>query len=145
MVNQDFIFTPGFWLGEGKITFSASSEFLKYYTRWEIATLAPGTMTAVQTVEMQGVEEHVVNTFTFSDIKPASFSVCLENQIVGKISGSGLRDERIIAWEFRGQLAFEGFEVYEKQENGDYFIHAEYGSPSQYRTIIEGLVWRKGS
>jgi len=145
MVNEDFIFTPGLWLGEGKITFSSSSEFLKYYTRWEITEQAPGMMRAVQTVEIQGVDEHVVNAFAFSDIKPASFSVCLENQMVGKISGTGIRDERLIAWEFRGQLSFEGFEVYEKQENGDYFIHAEYGSSPQYRTIIEGLVWRKSS
>jgi hypothetical protein len=43
------------------------------------------------------------------------------------------------------QFAFEGFEVYEQQENGDYFLHAEYGSPDQFRTIIEGLIWRKGT
>lgn len=143
MINQDFIFTPGLWLGEGKITFSSSSEFLRFYTKWEISRLEGEMMKGVQTVEIQGIEEHVVNTFTFSEMKPNTFVVSLENPMVGKISGTGLRDERVIAWEFRGQPAFEGFEVYERQENGDYFIHAEYGTPAEYRTIIEGLIWPK--
>lgn len=144
-MNLDFIFTPGSWLGEGKITFSSSPEFIKFYTKWEIKELTPGTIQAVQIVELQDIEEHVVNTFTFSDFKSDSFSVCLENAMVGKINGKGIRDDHVIAWEFREQPAFEGFEAYEKQENGDYFLHAEYGAPSQYRTTVEGLVWKKGS
>lgn len=144
MTLQNFIFTPGFWLGEGKITFSASSQFLKFYTKWEITEKGPGIMQGMQTVEMEGVEEHVVNTFTFFDIEAEKFSIRLENNIVGQITGTGIRNNQTIAWEFREQTAFEGFEVYEQQENGDFFLHAEYGAPSQFRTIIEGLIWKKG-
>lgn len=144
MSEKEFIFTPGLWLGEGKISFSASYEFLKFYTKWEIKEDRPGIMTATQIVEMHGVEEQVINMFTFKNIQPSSFQVFLENQIVGKISGTGIRDENLIAWEFRGQGAFEGFEVYERQEIGDYFLHAEYGEPDQFRTIVEGLIWYKG-
>jgi hypothetical protein len=143
MPEKEFIFTPGLWLGEGKISFSSSPEFLKFYTKWEIEEESPGVMKAVQTVEMQGVEEQLINVFIFKDIQPASFSVSLQNNIVGAISGTGLRDAHLIAWEFKGELAFEGFEVYEQQENGDYFLHAEYGSPEQFRTTVEGLIWRK--
>lgn len=142
-LNEDFIFTPGLWLGEGKISFSSSPEFLKFYTKWEISHVDTHAMKAVQAVEMEGVEDQVVNIFTFFDIQEATFSVCLENENVGKIYGKGLRDEKIIAWEFRGQPNFEGFETYEKQENGDYFMHAEYGSPSEFRTMVEGLIWEK--
>ncbi len=145
MTLQEFIFVPSIWLGEGKITFTASPEFIRFYTKWEISQEQEGVLKAVQTVEMQGIEEHVINKFTFQDITPTSFAVYMENDLVGKITGKGLRQEQTIAWEFRGELAFEGFEVYEQQENGDYFLHAEYGSPDQYRTIVEGLVWRKGS
>jgi hypothetical protein len=145
MQSQDFIFTPGIWLGEGKITFSASSEFLKFYTKWEILEETPGVMKAKQIVEMQGVGEQVINLFTFKDIKATSFTVTLENNLVGQMTGTGLRDKNVIAWEFQGQVTFEGFEVYEQQENGDYFLHAEYGSSDQFRTIVEGLIWRKGS
>ncbi len=145
MPPQDFIFTSGIWLGEGKISFSNSPEFIKFYTKWEIVEEGPMIMKAVQVVEMQGVEEHVTNVFRFKDITPISFSVSLENILVGCITGTGLRAEHLIAWEFRGTSAIEGFETYEQQENGDYFLHAEYGTPDQFRTIIEGLIWRKGS
>jgi hypothetical protein len=145
MSKEDFVFTSGLWLGEGKISFSNSAEFIKFYTKWEIQEESPGIMKARQIVEMQGVEEQVINTLTFKDIKPTSFIVLLENNIVGSISGTGIRDENMISWEFKDHLTFEGFEVYEQQENGDYFLHAEYGSSDQFRTIIEGLIWRKGS
>lgn len=36
MSEKDFIFIPSLWLGEGKISFTASQEFLKFYTKWEI-------------------------------------------------------------------------------------------------------------
>lgn len=143
MSHKDFLFIPGLWLGEGKITFTSSPEFLKFYTKWEISQISSDLMKAVQVVEIQGVEEHVVNTFTFTDITSTTFAVSLENNLVGKVSGTGLRNDRVIAWEFRGQSAFEGFETYERQENGDYFLHAEYGPPSDFRTIVEGLIWSK--
>jgi hypothetical protein len=145
MSRQDFIFTPGIWLGEGKITFSASSEFIRFYTKWQISEEQDHMMKAIQTVEMQGVEEQVTNTFTFYDIQPKSFSVSMENHLVGKVVGKGIRDGQLIAWEFHKQADCEGFEVYEQQENGDYFLHAEYGSPEPFRTVVEGLIWLKGS
>ncbi|MCE2982136.1 MAG: hypothetical protein LW832_01095 [Parachlamydia sp.] len=144
MSDYEFIFSDGIWLGEGKITFSSSPEFIKFYTRWQIVKEESDQIHAVQVVEMQGIQEQIINKFIFYDIKPKKFSLVLENQIVGKISGTGLRtDGSTVAWEFRGQSTLEGFENYERQENGDYFLHAEYGSPDQFRTIVEGLVWRK--
>lgn len=145
MPENEFIFTPGIWLGEGKISFSASFEFLKFYTKWEITEESLGVMIATQVVEMQGVEEQVINLFKFKDIKARSFSVFLENNMMGSVSGRGIRDENLIGWEFRSQGGFDGFEVYERQEIGDYFLHAEYGGQDQFRTIVEGLIWRKGS
>ena len=144
MPQQDFIFTSGFWLGEGKISFSASPEFLKFYTRWEIKETSPGVMKAKQVVEIQGMEERVNNLFTFQEIQSTSFTVILENHLVGSVTGKGIRGEKTIAWEFHNQTAFEGFETYEQQETGDYFLHAEYGGSDQFRTIVEGLIWRKG-
>jgi hypothetical protein len=144
MSQQDFIFTPGIWLGEGKITFSASSEFIRFYTKWQISEEEEKVMKAIQVVEMQGVEEQLTNTFTFYDIQSKSFAVSMENNLVGKVVGKGIRDERMIAWEFPGQAGCEGFEVYEQQEKGDYFLHAEYGAPEPFRTVIEGLLWFKG-
>lgn len=146
MATKDFIFTPGTWIGEGKISFSASPEFIKFYTKWEISQADLNQLKATQTVEMQGVEEHVINVFTFYDITATSFAVQLENNVVGSILGTGLIASNVIAWEFRGSpTTFEGFEVYERQENGDFSLHAEYSSTDQFRTLIEGLIWKKSS
>jgi len=144
MTKNNFIFTPGTWLGEGKISFAISPDFLKFYTKWQITALDDGVVVATQIVEMQGVDERVVNAFMFKDISPTSFNVVLENNLVGSVEGKGVKDEHTIAWEFHNQSNFEGFESYEQQENGDYFLHAEYGTPDQYRTTVEGLIWYKG-
>lgn len=142
----EFIFKPGVWIGEGKITFSSSPEFVKFYTKWTMTEEHPGFIQATQTVEMEGVDEHVVNTFTFYDIGQEKFSVLLRNQLIGSLKGTGVIDPTTIAWEFRGVPdSFEGFEVYKLQENGDYSLHAEYTSSDQFRTIIEGLIWKKSS
>lgn len=144
MTKEFFIFAPGQFLGEGKITFSTSPQFLKFYTRWQIEKEASGLITASQVVEIQGEEvEKTVNTFTFKEIDQNSFVVILENELIGSVCGKGIKDEKTIAWEFREGGVLEGFEVYEKQERGDCFLHAEYGQGAQFRTIIEGLIWKK--
>jgi len=140
---EDFIFTPSIWLGQGKITLSTSPEFIKFYTKWEITREMTDVIRAVQVVELIGVDEPVINTFTLTEITPSNFSIALENGAIGKVTGTGLRNDSLIAWEFIGQERLEGFEVYEKQDNGDYFFHAEYGASETYRTLVEGLIWRK--
>lgn len=140
---KEFILTPGIWLGEGKISFSASPEFIKFYMKWEITEEAPNVIRASQAIQMQGIEQKSINEFTFSEITDASFVVKLENEVFGEIMGSGIINDRMIGWEFQKDANFQGFETYERQENGDFFLHAEYGTNDRYRTIIEGLVWPK--
>lgn len=142
MTANDFIFLAGNWLGEGKITLSHSNDFIKFYTKWQITEEKNKMNKALQTVEMQGIKDQIINQFSFQLVTEKKIIVTLENQLVGKIQGTGLRDSSLIAWEFR-QPHFEGFESYELQENGDYFFHAEYGAADQFRTLIEGLIWRK--
>lgn len=144
MENHHFIFTPLEWLGKGKITFSASPVELEFYTRWTPLAEEKGAIQCVQKVEVNEADEPVVNTYTFSNITPTSFVVILSNDMVGKATGKGVIDEKRIAWEFRGIPGFEGFEVYELQENGEYLMHAEYLADGDYRTHIKGRIWKKG-
>jgi hypothetical protein len=65
--------------------------------------------------------------------------------MLGSVQGKGIIDAKTIAWEFRGHPDFEGFEVYELQENGDFMLHAEYSSLDQIRTIIDGRIWKKAT
>jgi hypothetical protein len=145
MSNHAFIFSPGVWVGEGRITFSTSPEHIRFYTRWSINELVPGAFQANQDVEMEGTNEKLTNSFVFSDVTPTSFGIEIQNQLIGTSQGKGVIDTKTIAWEFRGNSNFEGFEVYELQQDGDYMFHAEYASPDQFRTIIDGRIWKKST
>lgn len=143
MNKHDFIFKNGVWIGEGKVKFSTSLEQIHFYTKWKIQVVDKHESRAEQQVEMRGGGENVVNYFTFSHIKDSGMAVALENEILGSASGKGVIDDKKIAWEFLQHSDFEGFEVYELQENGDYLLHAEYVSTDQHRTTIDGRIWKK--
>lgn len=138
-----FILTPGCWLGEGTVSFTASPEVLKFYTRWDVSNSVGGIVACKQSVEMQEHGETVNNAFCITELNPTSFKIELSNDVIGTVTGKGIIDEKAIAWEFRSHENFEGYEVYELQENGDYLLHAEYSSPEQFRTIIDGRIWKK--
>jgi hypothetical protein len=145
MADFDFIFKPGLWIGEGKVTFSASPEIVRFYTKWTVEAEKNKKIVCQQHVEMEGGESNVYNTFVFSRLQSNAFSVELTSELLGCVQGKGLLDDKTIAWEFRGHPEFEGFEVYELQDNGDFMLHAEYSSIDQIRTIIDGRIWKKGS
>lgn len=142
-MTHPFILDSGSWIGEGKITFSASPEHVRFYTKWQIEQKANEQIVCMQRVEMESGIDPVINAFTFSNIEPASFVVHLKNDMFGDLMGKGVIDTKTIAWEFRGHPQFEGFEVYELQDDGDYMLHAEYASPDLFRTIIDGRIWKK--
>lgn len=144
MNDHLFIFQPGTWIGEGRIAFSASPELVRFYTKWIVDQENKGLITSEQQVEIQGTEPNTKTQFRFSNITPGTFAVELENENLGKVYGNGVIDPRTIAWEFHTKTeGLEGFEVYELQENGDYMLHAEYASADQFRTIIDGRIWKK--
>lgn len=143
MIQHEFIFHPGKWIGEGRIAFSASKETIHFYTRWVIGNAETTGIVCTQEVEMRGGDQNMNNSFIFSHITPTSFDVHLDNDVLGSVEGVGVIDAKTIAWEFHGKEGLEGFEVYELQDNGDYMLHAEYTSTDQFRTIIDGRIWKK--
>ena len=145
-MKHTFLLAEGTWIGEGKITFSASPESIHFYTKWVISNLKDQEgFSCTQQVEMTGTDESVYNHMTISNITDDSFAIQLNNDIIGKVNGKGLIDDRSVAWEYRHGDEFDGFEVYELQENGDYMFHAEYASTDQYRTVVDGRVWKKST
>lgn len=148
-MTPSFLFFSGHWLGEGKISFTASSDVLKFYTRWLISpekeknAERPKEIICTQEVEMQGADESIQNRFTFTNITDSTFHLRLENELIGSVEGTGIYEPKKVAWEFRESPTFEGFEIYELQENGEYLFHAEYVSPEQFRSIIDGRIWKK--
>jgi hypothetical protein len=149
MDNHQFIFSPGEWIGQGKITFSSSPAQLRFYTKWLISEQKENEILAEQIIEQQGEVDLMANSFSFTDLTPVSFKISVSSELLGSVIGKGVIDPKTIAWEFRQPMnpdredLFEGFEVYELQEGGDYLMHAEYFSGQEYRTIIDGRIWKK--
>ena len=144
MGQHIFILEPGEWLGEGIITFSSSPEQLNFYTLWNVSAPNASQIQCRQKVEMkEGGNDPVINNLLISELNASSFLIELSNEMIGKVIGKGVIDPKKIAWEFRGDPAFEGFEVYDLQEDHSYHVHAEYVSGDDYRTLIEGRIWKK--
>jgi len=145
METHHFIFRPGLWIGEGKLSFNISPEELRFYTRWTISSEREGAIHAFQQVEMESAPEQVKNNFRFSKFTEKTFFVELENESMGIIQGTGVIDTNKMGWEFHLE-GFEGFEMYSLiPEKEEFALHAEYSPGSQLRTIIRGRIWQKMS
>ena len=138
------LFSKGLWIGEGKISFSASPDHIRFFTKWSyIDQTDPIFHRWEQVVEMQGNEESIKNSYSITPLTDTTFSISLENEVIGKAIGKGVIETNKIAWEIRNPDTFQGFEVYELQENGDYMVHAEYAAQDNFRTLIDGRIWLK--
>jgi hypothetical protein len=138
-----FIFSPGSWHGEGRIALNMVEEELVFQTNWSVLNRDfIGKVACSQQIQIQGLSEHMRNELTFYDFQAKSFTVDMENQNVGKIVGTGVFDEKMIAWEFRNnEMNFEGYETYTLQPDGSYHMRGEYVTADQFRTHIEARIW----
>ena len=143
MRKHRFIFKPGSWIGEGKITFSMIDEPLPFYTKWESFKRENGRIELMQEIQVSGLAEVMQNQFAFYDMNSKIFAIKLKNQSLGQVIGKGMINDQVIGWEFRlNRLGFEGFEFYEKGKTPKtYFMHAEYATNDDFRTVIHGKIW----
>lgn len=144
-MNHHFIFEADEWLGEGTIKLSMSEEPLFFVTRWKRqAHEEGGPIEVIQEVQIKGINETMVNHFTFSPVDAKNMTITLENNTVGKVEGTGVVNQDVIGWEFNSpQVHFQGFEFYEKQNQDQYLMRGEYASDDDYRTYITGKIWKK--
>jgi len=138
------MFSPGKWLGEGKICLNMVEEELVFFTRWTIGPQEDGFIECEQEIRVKGLSDIMTNHFRISSIHPASFAVFMENHAIGKVEGAGIVNESLLGWEFRvKELGFEGFEYYEKQADDSYLMQAEFATVDQLRTVIRGRIWKQ--
>ncbi len=145
MCQHPFLLTPSDWLGQGQIQLSMVAEELTFVTKWQIGAFdTEGKMDCQQEIQVKGLSDVMCNQFHIFDMNGGSFQIALENPALGKIMGKGIVNEKVIAWEFRiEEIGFEGFEMYEKQDEEHYIMRAEYATDEQFRTSIQGKVWKK--
>ncbi len=143
---HQFLLTPSSWLGQGKIQLNMVAEELAFFTRWNAENAdGDGRIECLQEIQVKGLSDIMHNEFLIYNVTTVGeFSIDLENQALGKITGIGLVNERVIAWEFRvEEIGFEGFELYEKQDENNYLMRAEYATNDQFRTLIQGRLWKQ--
>ena len=145
MFKHSFIFNPGSWIGEGKITLNMVEEDLIFNSNWTVQNKdVAGKVSCAQDIAIRGLSDSMRNELTFYDFGGKDFCVDMENPNIGKITGIGVFDEKTIAWEFpQGSLGCQGFEIYTLQAIDCYLLHAEYYLENEYRTFISGKIWRK--
>lgn len=143
--KHQFLLTPSAWLGEGKIQLSMVDEELAFFTKWNVsAKNEGGKIECLQEIQVKGLSDIMHNQLVLSDLTPGQFLIELDNPSLGKITGTGLITDKVIAWEFRApDVGFEGFEFYELQADNSYLMRAEYSTADQFRTQIKGKVWQK--
>lgn len=143
-MKPHFIFQAGEWEGEGSVSFTASEEKLPFKTLWNVENKNDLLgIIATQTVTIEGYDEPVENNYIFADFTPSSFRIQLESEHIGQTSGNGVIDESTLGWEFREHPNFQGFEVYTRKSDDEYTFHAEFNSPDQFSTIIDGKLKKK--
>jgi hypothetical protein len=145
MTQHQFLLSPSSWLGQGKIQLNMVSEELAFFTRWDVSNVdGDGRIECNQEIQVKGLSDIMSNEFLIYNLTGGEFSIELENQALGKITGKGLVNDKVIAWEFRvEEIGFEGFELYEKQDEKNYLMRAEYATSDQFRTLIQGRVWQQ--
>ncbi|MBS0603467.1 MAG: hypothetical protein JSS60_00355 [Verrucomicrobia bacterium] len=145
MTQHQFLLTPSSWLGQGKIQLNMVSEELAFFTRWSVENVdGDGRIECTQEIQVKGLSDIMHNEFLIYNLASGEFAIDLENQALGRITGKGLVNDKVIAWEFRvEEIGFEGFELYEKQDDKNYLMRAEYATSDQFRTLIQGRVWQQ--
>ncbi len=117
-------------------------EELFFNTSWNVqARDFAGKVQSRQEIQIQGLSENMRNEMHFYNFEHRSFSVDMENENIGRVSGTGVFDDKLIAWEFRSsELNFEGYETYHLQLDGSYLMKGEYITSDQFRTKIQATL-----
>ncbi len=145
-LSHIFIFDSGIWLGKGVIKLNVAKEALNFSMRWTIEKEKKSQIIALQEIEISGIADVIKNQFYFYNIKPNRFKIRLESQNLGEVVGDGVMKKNLLAWEFRrADSEFEGYEVYNLQEDNSFSLMAEYSTSENFRTKIQGQIWKKTS
>jgi hypothetical protein len=144
-MNDLFIFTPGFWIGEGMMELSNVEEKIPFIIKWMIPTFKPEDpyLELLQQIQIKGHTDSLNNNFVLKDFQKHHFSIILENDNIGQIAGHGQIKNNWIGWEFKQNLlGFDGFEYYQHQGDGHYIMEAEYSTSDDLRTVMRGKLWK---
>jgi len=120
-----------------------AEDVLNFSMNWTVLPVEDEKIYFNQIIDIDSFAEKMRNSFCVSAITASDFEIELENNIVGKVVGKGVLSPKVIAWEFRRKdQEFEGYEIYELQENGSYQLRAEFTAGDGLRTHVQGYIER---
>lgn len=118
-----------------------AEDILNFSMSWTILPEEEGKIYFNQVIAINDIADRMRNNFCVYNMTASEFEIDLENAIVGKVIGKGVISPKVIAWEFRRRdQEFEGYEIYELQENGSYKMRAEFTAGEGLRTHVEGFI-----
>jgi hypothetical protein len=118
-----------------------ADDVLPFSMQWTVSKDEGGFIKFSQVVEVDSFNDPLYNHFVLNGLDQNNFQIELQNNLVGKVGGTGLFDQKIIAWEFRKvEEGFEGYEIYELQPSGSYRMKAEFLGGEEMRTFVEGEI-----
>lgn len=118
-----------------------ADDALDFIMRWKVEPNDDGEIVFRQEITIDDLGQKMNNQFRVSSLTSEAFQIALENQLVGKVCGKGVVDSKVIAWEFREpEQEFDGFEIYELQEDASYKMRAEFTAGEGLRTYVQGQI-----
>lgn len=148
-MHHQFIFSPGIWLGVGRLSTTAVPMQATFYLRWNIFQIQEGIIHCQQLVETEGGNDPILNRYQISAISSQKFEISLNSNLSGIAKGKGNFDQEKIEWEFTERTPYEdlegfaGKEAYFLQENGEYHFHCEFYPSLKDQTLVHGRIWKK--
>ena len=120
MIQPFIYFFSRHLVWRGKNPLNMVEEELVFNTNWAVQNRDfAGKVTCAQEIQIQGLSENMRNELTFYDFSQRLFPSIWKIQNVGRIVGTGVYDDKMIAWEFRNNdMNFEGYETYTSQADG---------------------------
>jgi hypothetical protein len=132
------------WLCQGKIKINVVQDELSFCARWVVSKSEESEVICTQEIEVEGMEDKIENKLHITNIKDGKFDIVVQNDIWGEATGTGRIYPEKIAWEVRKHgPGFEGLEIYSLAEDGKYTIRSDFMTPNEYRSHIEGAIWKK--
>lgn len=138
MSKQHFIEIPGLWKGEGKMLLTLIPDEIKFTTSWKV--LPPdlqGVIRCVQEVKIDCLATSTSNQFSFYPKNGGRYTLDLDTEALGRVSGSCLASGEVLAWELgHKSQGFGGFELYERLQDGSYKMKGEFATGDACRSEV---------
>lgn len=132
------------WRGEGTLTVSDLEQPIQILISLDLVETSShfGSLSYEHSLIFQGMNEVVENTYVLHSFEKGKFQIEISNQAWGKILGVGIFTDRFFGFEIGShENQFQGYEYYQKTEEGFWSVEGEYVSNGDMRSQVKGFIY----